>query len=94
MPLVTLSGDVPRTELDSDANSPAVGKHAWIIWHTGKKVNVSGFTDELDDCVNIPVVHVAILYNDPYTGETSTLIVNNALYFKNMEVNLIPPIMI
>ena len=91
---VTPSGDAARTELDSHADSPVVGKYARIIWRTEKKVNVSGFTDELGDCVNIPVVHAAISYDDPYTGETSTLIVNNALYFKNMEVNLIPPIMI
>ena len=79
MALVTLSGDAPRTELNSHTDSPVVGRNARIIWHTGKKVNVSGFTDELGDCINIPVVHAAISYDDPYTGETSTLIVNNAL---------------
>ena len=33
-----------RTELDSHANMPVVGKHAYIIAETGKKVDVSPFT--------------------------------------------------
>ena len=32
------------TELDSHANMPVVGKHAYIIAETGKKVDVSPFT--------------------------------------------------
>ena len=59
-----------------------------------KSVNVLGFTDKLGDCENIPVVHAVLAWDDPYTGETSILMVYNALYFEEMEVNLIPPIMI
>ena len=65
---VTPSGDAARTELDSHADLPVVRKYARIIWKTEKKVNVSGFTDELGDCVNIPVVHAAISYDNLCIG--------------------------
>ena len=35
-----------RTELDSHANMPVVGKHAYIIDETSKKVDVSPFTPD------------------------------------------------
>ena len=35
------------TELDSHADSPVVGKHCYILRSTGRKVNVSGFSDKL-----------------------------------------------
>ena len=38
--------DESCTELDSHANMPVVGKHAYIIAETGKKVDVSPFTPD------------------------------------------------
>ena len=35
-----------RTELDSHANMPVVGKHAYIIAQTSKKVDASPFTPD------------------------------------------------
>ena len=35
-----------HTELDSHGNKPVVGKHAYIIAETGKKVDVSPFTPD------------------------------------------------
>ena len=35
-----------RTELDSHANMPVVGKHVYIIAETSKKVYVSPFTPD------------------------------------------------
>ena len=48
-----------RTELDSHANMPVVGKHAYIIAKTGKKVDVSPFTP---DCklLTVPLVDAMI----------------------------------
>lgn len=82
-----------RTELDSHADSPCVGRNAKIIEHTGKRVNVSGFTDSLGKRKSIPVVHAAVAYDDEYTGKTYILIIYNALYFEEMECNLLPPFM-
>ena len=81
-------------ECDSYADSPVVGRNAKILWRIGKVIHVSDCTDELGDCENIPVVHAALTWDDPYAWETSILMMYNALYFKEIEVNLIPPIMI
>ena len=81
----------PRTELDSHADSPVVGKHCKILEYTGKQVDVSGFSDSLGECKSIPVVNCALAYDCVSTQRTHILIINNALYMRNMEVNLIPP---
>ena len=80
--MVTPVGNgAPRRECDSHVDSPVVGRNAKILWRTGKVVNVSGFTDKLGDCENISVVYAALAWDDPYTEETSILMVYNALYF-------------
>ena len=69
-----------------------VGKHAYIIETTSKTALVSGFTTELGEPIRVPIVIAAIIYDCEYTGNSHIMIIHNALYFKNMEVNLIPPI--
>ena len=81
----------PRTELDSHADSPVVGSNVAIINYTGKYMNVSGFTENLGECKSIPVVDCAIAYDCTSHNKTHILRINNALYIKNMKVNLIPP---
>jgi len=81
------------TELDSHADSPVVDRHARIIERTGKEVNVSGFTKSLGKPLVVPVVNAAVVYDCEKSGQTYILIICNALYVRDMEVNLIPPIM-
>ena len=81
------------TELDSHANSQVVGCNAEIIEDTGKVVHVSGFTEKLGKPLTVPVVTAAVIYDCGVTGESHVLIINNALYIKDMVVNLIPPMM-
>ena len=54
-------------------------------------INVTGFTKDLGRCMSVPIVTAAIAYDHEYTGETSIIVIHNALYFKSMENNLIPP---
>jgi len=84
---------VSATELDSNADSPVVGKYVRILEDTGRKASVSGFTSELGKPMSVPVVNAAIAYDCGFTGDTKILVIYNALYFRNMEVNLIPPFM-
>lgn len=81
------------TELDSHADSPVLGRHGYILENTGKFTTVQGFTSELGQPMRVPVVHGAVAYDDEYTGETHILVIHNALYFRNMDNNLIPPFM-
>ena len=54
---------------------------------------MSGFTPELGKPLTVPIVTAAVAYDCEYMGSTYVLVIQNALNFKNMEVNLIPPFM-
>ena len=82
-----------RTELDSHANMPVVGKHAYIIAKTGKKVDVSPFTPDYKPLA-VPLVDATVKYDNPYNGKSYILLLRNALYVPSMEHNLIPPFML
>ena len=82
-----------RTELDSHANMPVVGKHAYIIAETGKKVDVSPFTPDYK-LLTVPLVDATVKYDYPYNGKTYILVLCNALYVPLMDHNLIPPFML
>ena len=84
---------VSATELDSHADSPVVGKYARIVEETGKYVNVSGFTKSLGKPLSASVVTAAVAYDCEISGDTYIMIIHNALHINEMEVNLIPPIM-
>ena len=82
-----------RTELDSHANMPVVGKHAYIISETGKKVDVSPFTPDYKP-LTVPLVDAMVKYDNPYDGKTYILVLRNALHVPSMDHNLIPPFML
>ena len=82
-----------HTELDSHANMPVVGKHAYIIAKTGKKVDVSPFTPDYKP-LTVPLVDAMVKYDNPYDGKTYILVLRNALHVPSMDHNLIPPFML
>ena len=81
------------TELDSHANIPVVGKHAYIIAETGKKVDVSPFTPDYK-LLTVPLVDAMVNYGNPYDWKPYILVLQNALYVPSMDHNLIPPFML
>jgi hypothetical protein len=56
--------ETSRTELDSHANMPVVGRHAYIISDTGTVADVIPFTPDYE----IWIVDAAIQYDSPYDG--------------------------
>ena len=80
-------------ELDSHANMPVVGKHAYIIAETGKKVDVSPFTPDYKP-LTVPLVDAMVKYNNPYNGKSYILVLHNALYVPSMDNTLVPPFML
>ena len=42
--------------------------------------------------MTVPSVTAAVAYDYEYTGKTFILVIYNALYFQNMDTNLVPPI--
>ena len=55
-----------RTELDSHADSPVVGRNSLIISDSGQTANVTGFMKDLGKCLLIPIVTAAVAYSDEY----------------------------
>ena len=80
-------------ELDSHANMPVVGKHAYIIAETSKKVDVSPFTPDYQPLM-VPLVDATVRYDNPYNGKSYILVLCNALYVLSMDNNLIPSFML
>ena len=81
------------TELDSHANMPVVGKHAYIIAETSKKVDVAPFTPDYKP-LTVPLVDATVRYDNPYHGKSYILVLWNAPYVTSMENNLIPLFML
>jgi hypothetical protein len=70
-----------RAELDSHADTCGVGSAARIIGYTGQTVKVSGFSTSMDSIKNVPIVKAALAYDDPSTGKTLILVLNQTLHF-------------
>ena len=79
-----------RTDLDSHANMPVVGRNAYVISDTGRVVDVSPFTPDYKP-LQLPIVDAAIQYDCPYNGVSHILVIRNALHVPSMRNNLIPP---
>ena len=81
------------TELNSHANMPVVGKYAYILAETGKKVDISLFTPD-NQPLTVPLVDAAVRYDQPYDGKPYILVLQNALYVPSMENSLITRFML
>ena len=81
------------TELYSHADSPVFGKNTMILYKTDMTVNVTPFSDNFGMMPEVPVVHAAVACDCPINGNSTIPIINDALYIREMEHNLLPPIM-
>ena len=79
-----------RTELDSHANMPVVGKEALIVEQSGKTVELSPFTPDYKP-IKVEVVNAMVQYDSPWDGREYMVVIRNALYIPSMSNNLIPP---
>ena len=81
-----------RTELDSHANMPVIGRHSYIISNTGKIADVNAFSPD-HKTMQITIVDAAVKYECPYDQTVYILVIRNALHVPSMDHNLIPPFM-
>jgi hypothetical protein len=85
-----MDAEQSKTELDSHANMPVVGRHAFIISDTGRVADVNAFTPDYEP-MQLSIVDAAIQYDCPYDGQSYILVIRNALHVPSMRNNLIPP---
>ena len=78
------------TELDSHANMACVGQHSYIVGNTRKSADVTPFSPDYAALSNVPIVDAVLVYDFPYTGTVSLLLVKNALQIPLMSNNLLP----
>ena len=85
-----ISNKDSRTELDSHANMPVLGRHAYVISETGQIADVNPFTPDYNS-MQVHIVDSAVQCECPYTGDTYILVIRNALHVPSMKNNLMPP---
>ena len=78
-----------RTELDSHANMPVVGKEALIVEQSGKTVEASPFIPDYKP-IKVEVVNAVVQYDSPLDRREYMLVIQNALCIPSMSNNLIP----
>ena len=61
-----------RTELDSHANMPVIGKNVYVLSKIGETVDVAHFTPDYKP-ISMELVGTALKYECPYSGETKIL---------------------
>lgn len=66
-----------------------VGRNAYILADLHKSVDVSPFTPDYAP-LTVPLVDAALQYDCPYSGESYTLILRNALSVPSISNNLLP----
>ena len=69
-----------RIELDSHANTIVAGANCIIMEYTGKSCDVSPYRDDYESVTDIPIVHAAIAWRSPHTGQTYILMFHEALW--------------
>jgi hypothetical protein len=83
-----------RTEQDSHANMPIVGRNSCIIADTGRIAEVNPFTPDYNS-VQVPIVDSAIQYECPYSGTSYiVLVIRKELHVPSMKNNLLPPFLL
>ena len=82
-----------RTELDSHANMPVIGRNAYILSKIGETVDVAPFTPDYRP-ISVELVDAALKYECPYSGEVKILIIRRGLHVPSMTHNLLPPFML
>ncbi len=81
-----------QLELDSHADTIVCGSNCTILHFTGSECDVSPYTDSYEAIKSVPIVQAATAYDNPETGETTILILNEAIWMGDkMENTLVNP---
>ena len=89
----SVNNKMSRTELDSHANMPVMGRDALVVSDAGRVMEVNPFTPDYD-AMKVKLVDAALKYDCPHEDKSYILLVRNALHVPSMDHNLIPPFML
>ena len=81
-----------RTELDSHADTTAVGTHTSLVIHDYEQpIHVHGYTGEVLPDENCHIGSAVVAYDHPETGDTFMLAFNQAILIDKLPTNLVSP---
>lgn len=80
-----------RAELDSHAEVSVVGKNVLVVHDFDRPATVSGY-DPNGPAQELKTISAALAYDDPSTGNTTILVVHQALYVPTMDHALLSPL--
>ena len=81
-----------QMELDSHADTIVCGSNCTIMHFTGKECDVSPYTDTYEAIKSVPIVQAGTAYDNPETGETTILILNEVIWMGDkMDHTLVNP---
>ncbi len=79
-----------QVELDSYADTSVVGSNVLVVHDHECYVDLFGY-DSKSRHKNITTVDAAVAYNDPQTGDTSVLLINQAILIPSVKNILLCP---
>ena len=79
-------------EMESHADTIVCSSNCVTMNFTGKEYDVAPYTDAYETINAVPIVHAATSYGNPETGETTILILNEAIWMgETMDHTLVKP---
>ena len=82
--------DKIHVELDSHADTSVVGSNVLVVHDHERYVDVYGYNSKSRH-KNITTVDAAVAYDDPWTGDTSVLLINQAIMIPSIKNMLLCP---
>jgi hypothetical protein len=78
-------------ELDSHADTCTAGKNARVLSYSNKVCEVSPYHPQYKAMQNVPIAQMGVAYTHPDSGITYILVLNQALYVRELPHTLINP---
>ena len=86
------AGTLAVNECDTNADTCCLGKNFVILQLTQRAADVYAYTKDIAPIKGVPIVSGATAWDDPVTGQTYILVINEGLYYGNkMDHSLINP---
>lgn len=81
-----------QNECDTNADTCCLGRNFVILEYTRRTADVYSYDKDAKPIENVPIVSGATAWEDPATGETYILVINEALYYgTKLDHSLINP---
>ena len=87
-----VAGTAAENECDKNADTCCLGKNFVILEYTRRTADVYAYMRDIAPIVGVPIVSGETAWDDPITGQTYILVINEGLYYGNkMDHSLINP---